>query len=108
MGLNDTLIQPESVIYQYVSYKNFRPELAFLKAFPRMGHIDFTIGASNPLIDFIIDTLQKTCEDEELADDGEEIESEPESAPSSPIASEPSPLMSPEGSPPVEFSLLGR
>lgn len=71
MGLNDTLIQPESVIYQYVSYKNFHPDLAFLKAFPRMGHIDFTVGASEKLIEFIMDTLKATCENEPVEDDGE-------------------------------------
>jgi hypothetical protein len=71
MGLNDTLIEPQSIIYQYVSYKNFQPNLAFLKAFPRMGHIDFTIGASEKLIEFILETLRNTCEGREIKDDGD-------------------------------------
>jgi pimeloyl-ACP methyl ester carboxylesterase len=76
MGLNDTLIQPESIIYQYVSYKNVHPDLAFLKAFPRMGHIDFTVGASEKLIEFIMDTLSKNCTGERIHDDGEQSDEE--------------------------------
>lgn len=75
MGLNDTLIQPESIIYQYVSYKNVKPDLSFLKAFPRMGHIDFTVGASEKLIEFIMETLRKTCEGERVEDEFEEVSS---------------------------------
>lgn len=74
-----------------------------------MGHIDFTIGANGPLVEFIIDTLRKTCENEDFEDDGEEVaELEVQSSPilsprSENIISEPG---SPE-SPPAEFSLLG-
>lgn len=78
MGLNDTLIQPESIIYQYVSYKNVHPHLAFLKAFPRMGHIDFTVGASENLIEFIMETLNKNCEGEPFEDDGEPSDTDEE------------------------------
>jgi hypothetical protein len=39
MGLNDTLIEPISVITQYAALKDRHPDRAYLKAFSRLGRI---------------------------------------------------------------------
>jgi hypothetical protein len=59
MGLTDTLIEPVSIVAQYAALKDPKPELAFLKAFPRVGHIDFTVGANESLISFMLETLDE-------------------------------------------------
>lgn len=66
MGLRDTLIEPVSIMTQYATMKDFHSDLAHLKAFPRMGHIDFTVGANEALINYILETVefistQKSC-----------------------------------------------
>jgi len=57
MGLTDTLIEPVSVVTHYATLKEKRPTLANLRAFPRLGHIDFTVGANEALISFLLDTI---------------------------------------------------
>jgi pimeloyl-ACP methyl ester carboxylesterase len=44
MGLQDPLIEPMSIIKQYEAMHKHHPDNAYLKAFPKMGHIDFTLG----------------------------------------------------------------
>jgi len=55
MGLCDTLIPPASVMTHYATLNELNPKLAHLKAFPKMGHIDFTVGAKQSLSNYIFD-----------------------------------------------------
>lgn len=58
MGLSDTLIQPVSVIAHYFALEQHHPELAHLKAIPKIGHIDFTVGMNEILSRYILEVLQ--------------------------------------------------
>jgi cephalosporin-C deacetylase-like acetyl esterase len=57
MGLSDTLIQPVSVIAHYSALEQHHPELAHLKAIPKIGHIDFTVGMNEALSRYILEVL---------------------------------------------------
>lgn len=62
MGLLDTLITPKCVITHYATLlKKHRdkPELANLKAFPGIGHVDFTVGEKSAVTNFILKTLRQ-------------------------------------------------
>lgn len=58
MGLRDTLIEPVSIITQYATLKDYHDDLSHLKAFPKIGHIDFTVGANESLINYILETTE--------------------------------------------------
>eukprot|EP01124_Arcella_intermedia_P034993 TRINITY_DN8809_c0_g1_i1.p1 TRINITY_DN8809_c0_g1~~TRINITY_DN8809_c0_g1_i1.p1 ORF type:complete len:651 (+),score=123.67 TRINITY_DN8809_c0_g1_i1:129-2081(+) len=64
MGLLDTLIEPVSILNHYSSLNEARPQLAYLKAFPKMGHIDFTVGENSRVTNFIFRTLKKLNQNE--------------------------------------------
>jgi len=57
MGLCDTLIEPVSILAHYASLDEQRPNLAFLKVFTKMGHIDFTVGENSKVTNYIFQTL---------------------------------------------------
>jgi hypothetical protein len=59
MGLGDTLIEPENVVKHYTTYHKARPSKAFLKAFPKNGHLDFTIGLTDPIMSYVLRALQE-------------------------------------------------
>jgi len=59
MGLRDTLIEPVSVLAHYASLHEQHPNLAYLKAFPKMGHIDFTVGENSKVTNFIFHTISE-------------------------------------------------
>lgn len=59
MGLGDTLIEPENVVKHYTTYHKARPSKAFLKAFPKNGHLDFTIGLTDAIMSYILRALQE-------------------------------------------------
>jgi len=63
-GLRDSLIEPVSVLKQYETLYNAHPELAYLKAFPRMGHIDLTLGENAELTNYLINTMEKINQQE--------------------------------------------
>jgi len=65
MGLRDSLIEPSSILKVYEVMYNAKPDKAFLKAFPKMGHIDFTVGENAELTNFIQETLAKTHNDDD-------------------------------------------
>jgi hypothetical protein len=57
MGLKDRLIQPVSVMAHYATLQQHHPELAHLKAIPKIGHIDFTVGMNDLLSRYILEVL---------------------------------------------------
>jgi len=59
MGLRDPLIEPCSILKQHEAMYIHHPELAFLKAFPKMGHIDFTLGDNGDLVHYLFEELEK-------------------------------------------------
>jgi len=58
MGRRDSLISPVSVLAHFDALRAHRPDLAFLKSFQSMGHIDFTVGENSDVSNFIFDALQ--------------------------------------------------
>ncbi|KAL6069363.1 AB-hydrolase associated lipase region containing protein [Balamuthia mandrillaris] len=59
MGLDDTLIDPVNILKHYTTYATHKPHLAFLKAFPKTGHLDFTLGLTDAIVAYILKALPK-------------------------------------------------
>jgi len=59
MGLRDTLIEPVSIMAHYAILLEKHPELAFVKAFSKMGHIDFTVGDNAEVSNWIFNAIGK-------------------------------------------------
>jgi len=63
-GLRDSLIEPVSILKQHETLYNSHPELAHLKALPRMGHIDFTVGENADLTNYLINAMERIMVDQ--------------------------------------------
>lgn len=58
MGLVDNLIRPANVIAHFAALQKVHPDLAFLRAFGRAGHVDFTLGVSEEMSNVILNCLE--------------------------------------------------
>lgn len=58
IGLRDSLIEPVSILKQYETLAEVHPELAHVRAFPRMGHIDLTLGENTMVTNYLIETME--------------------------------------------------
>jgi len=59
MGLKDTLITPQCILAHYAALLRYKPDLAHLKAFPGVGHVDFTVGEKSSVSKYLLKTLNK-------------------------------------------------
>lgn len=64
MGMRDTLIEPVSILDHYEHLKAVHPELAFLKPFSKLGHIDFTVGENCKVTNYIFNLLSDLNKDQ--------------------------------------------
>lgn len=58
-SIRDTLIPPECVVAQFETLRKYHPEASFLRVFEKAGHIDFTLGADDDVVDYVFSTLAK-------------------------------------------------
>mmetsp|Transcript_11324 Transcript_11324/g.12446 ORF Transcript_11324/g.12446 Transcript_11324/m.12446 type:complete len:238 (+) Transcript_11324:101-814(+) len=63
MGLRDRLITPPSVLLHYSILNAAKPELAHIKAFPYLGHIDFTLQVHHDLHQYVFKALKGQDDD---------------------------------------------
>eukprot|EP01104_Vermistella_antarctica_P012043 TRINITY_DN3420_c0_g1_i1.p1 TRINITY_DN3420_c0_g1~~TRINITY_DN3420_c0_g1_i1.p1 ORF type:complete len:672 (+),score=107.56 TRINITY_DN3420_c0_g1_i1:355-2370(+) len=56
-GLEDSLIGPANVMRHFEALQRYRPDLAHLRAVPKAGHLDFTIGGSDQIISYVLKVL---------------------------------------------------
>jgi pimeloyl-ACP methyl ester carboxylesterase len=57
MGLLDNLIEPVNIIKHFTTLARVHPTLASIKAFPDLGHLDFTLGVNEQLMTYIEEIL---------------------------------------------------
>eukprot|EP00163_Fabomonas_tropica_P011281 TRINITY_DN2192_c0_g1_i24.p2 TRINITY_DN2192_c0_g1~~TRINITY_DN2192_c0_g1_i24.p2 ORF type:complete len:187 (-),score=43.75 TRINITY_DN2192_c0_g1_i24:616-1176(-) len=54
VGLEDKLISPVNILQHYYTLHEAKPQFAFLKAFPNVGHADFTYGSNDDITRYVL------------------------------------------------------